>query len=141
MTWGGGGLTNGTRNVRYPQWQLEPSVHVNLPTDTLISQALNERWKRVNKVALPTAALIHWRNYILVSLPMDASTVNSEVWCFDMRTNAWVILRKLSISAFVVVYNEKQEEVVMGSDSITQQIYQSPSSPPMTSRSHTSGSI
>ncbi len=25
------GLTNGTRNVRYPQWQLEPSVHVNLP--------------------------------------------------------------------------------------------------------------
>jgi hypothetical protein len=96
----------------------------DLVNDTIISLPLNTSWqKRVNKDALYKAALTHWRNYILVALPVNGSSYNNEVWCFDLRYNSWVILRNLNIGCWVRAF-VNGDEVLFGADAVTGQIYQ-----------------
>lgn len=126
-TWLEGGGTMGQNTVDvaegYVAYIATDGIHMtNITTDTLISFNLNEAWRtRVNKSALDKAALIWWRNYVVVSLPVDGSTVNNEVWCYDMRYHAWVILTHLNIACFTKAY-VNGDEVLFGADNTEGQI-------------------
>ncbi len=128
-TWLEGNGATGQNSVdiaeKYVTYISADGIHMtDLTTDTLISTAYNEAWRtRVNKNALDKAALIHWRNYVVVSLPVDGSSVNNEVWIYDMRYRAWITLTKLNISCFTRAYLNG-DEVLYGGDSTTGQVVQ-----------------
>ena len=110
---------------RYVAYIASDGIHLtDFNTDTLISSKLNEAWRtRVNKNALSGAALVHWRNYVVVSLPVDGSTVNNTVWYYDMRSHAWVTLTNLNIACFTKAYLNG-DEVLYGADNTKGQVIQ-----------------
>jgi len=74
----------------------------DLVTDTIISTQLKLDWEsRVTQAVLSKIALVYWRNSVLVALPVDGSSINNEVWCYDLRYKSWIVLTGLTIVCWI----------------------------------------
>lgn len=92
-------------------------------THAVASERLLPDWEKINKRRLNQAAMIYWRNYLLVSLPRDNSLYNNTVWAYDMLRNAWSIINGWNVSNWLI-FKQYGEEVLLAADSTTGQIYE-----------------
>ena len=87
------------------------------------SERLLPDWEKINKRRLNQAAMVYWRNYLLVALPRDNSLYNNTVWAYDMLRNAWSIINGWNVSNWLI-FKQYGEEVLLAADSTTGQIYE-----------------
>jgi len=92
-------------------------------THAVASERLLPDWEKINKRRLNQAAMVYWRNYLLVSLPRDNSLYNNTVWAYDMLRNAWSIINGWNVSNWLI-FKQYGEEVLLAADSTTGQIYE-----------------
>jgi hypothetical protein len=92
-------------------------------THAVASERLLPDWEKINKRRLNQAAMVYWRNYLLVALPRDNSLYNNTVWAYDMLRNAWSIINGWNVSNWLI-FKQYGEEVLLAADSTTGQIYE-----------------
>jgi hypothetical protein len=95
----------------------------DLSQSVVSSERLADDWERVNKKRLNQAAMIYWRNYLYVALPVNGSIVNNEVWCYDFLRNAWSIYSGWQVSNWLK-FNQYGEDVLYAGSSVDGQVFQ-----------------
>ena len=63
----------------------------DLSQSVVATERLSSDWERVNKRRLSQASMIYWQNKLFISLPVNESLINNEVWVYDFLRNSWSI--------------------------------------------------
>ena len=95
----------------------------DLSSAILATERLRPTWDEdINQRRLEQAAIVHWRNNLLVALPKRGSLVNNTVWAFDFLRNSWKIYHGWDVSAWAV-FHQYGEDILLAADSRTGQVY------------------
>ena len=95
----------------------------DLSQSVVATERLSSDWERVNKRRLSQASMIYWQNKLFISLPVNESLINNEVWVYDFLRNSWSIREGWSVSTWLR-FNQYGADILLAGDSKTGQLYQ-----------------
>lgn len=86
-------------------------------------ERLLPNWESINKRRLNQAAIVFWKNTLLVAMPTENSLYNNTVWAYDFLRNAWSIIKGWNVNSWAT-FNQYGEEFLYAADSLTGQVYE-----------------
>jgi len=92
-------------------------------TSVVVSERMLPTWEGINLRRLNQAAMVYWKNSLIIALPKDGSLYNNTVWIYDFLRNAWIVRTGWSLSGFTV-FHQYGEDILLACDSVTGQVYE-----------------
>lgn len=88
-----------------------------------LSFLLKEEFESISWAYIDNASAVYFDNKYFISLPVDASTYNNEVWVFHPAFNAWVIITGWNVADWATMRINGQEKLY-AIDSTDGKVYQ-----------------
>jgi hypothetical protein len=88
-----------------------------------ISYNLRKEYDSISWGYISQASAIYYDNKYFLSLPVDASTYNNEVWVYYPASNAWVVITGWNVSAWSKM-RINGEEKLFATDSTNGKVYE-----------------
>lgn len=88
-----------------------------------ISFPLKEEFESINWAQISKACAVYFDNKYFLSLPVDASTSNNEVWVYYPATSGWVVVTGWNVAAWAKIRVDGEERLY-AIDSTNGNVYQ-----------------
>lgn len=79
-----------------------------------LSYALKEEFESLSWAYITKACAVYFENKYLISVPVDASTYNNEVWVYYPATQGWSVISGWNVSAWAKLKINGQEFLFYG---------------------------
>lgn len=87
-----------------------------------LSFKLKEEFESINWAQISKACAIYWDNKYFLSLPVDASSTNNEVWVYYPAFGSWMVISGWNVSAWTKL-KISGEERLFATDALDGKVY------------------